>query len=57
MRREAITRGVIASEDLDLLVCTDDMEEACKRLTAGSTRRAAEAAKADKVAEKTAGPR
>jgi len=33
------------------------MEEACKILTAGLTRRVAEAAKADKVAEKAAGPR
>jgi len=44
-------------EDIDLLVCTDDMDEACRLLTAGATRRAAEAAKADKAAQKMAGPK
>jgi hypothetical protein len=33
------------------------MDEACKMLTAGSTRRAKEAAAADKAAEKTISPR
>jgi hypothetical protein len=57
LRREAVSRSTIESADLDLMHCTDDMEEACRLLTAGSTRRAAEAAKADKAAERTAGPR
>jgi uncharacterized protein (TIGR00730 family) len=55
LRREPIARGTIDPEDLDLLDCTDDMDEACRMLTAGVTRRAAETAKADKVAERTAG--
>ena len=55
MRREPIGHGNIAPEDLDLLYCTDDMEEACRMLTSGSTRRAKEAAAADKAAERTIG--
>jgi uncharacterized protein (TIGR00730 family) len=57
LRCEAIAGGTISLEDLDLVACTDDMAEACRMLTAGSTRRAAEAAKADKAAVRTAGPR
>jgi uncharacterized protein (TIGR00730 family) len=57
LRREAASRGTIDPGDLDLMRCTDDMAEACAWLTAGSTRRAQEAAKADRAAEKTAGPR
>jgi len=57
LRSNPIARGTISAEDLELFHCTDDMEEACKILTAGLTRRVAEAAKADKVAEKAAGPR
>jgi uncharacterized protein (TIGR00730 family) len=57
LRREAVARATIEALDLDLLSCTDDMAEACAWLTAGSTKRAQEAAKADKDAEKTAGPR
>jgi len=57
LRRDPTVHGNIAPEDPDLLVCTAAVDEACKLLTAGSTRRAAEAAKADKAAEKTAGPR
>ena len=57
LRSQANAHGTIDPADLDLMHLTDDMEEACALLTAGSTRRAAEAAKADKVAEQTAGPR
>jgi uncharacterized protein (TIGR00730 family) len=57
LRSQATAHGTIDPADLDLMHITDDMEEACRLLTAGSTRRAAEAAKADKVAEQTAGPR
>jgi hypothetical protein len=35
--------------------CTDEMSEACAWLTAGSTLRAAEAAKANKAAAKMVG--
>ena len=55
LRREAVTRGAVAAADLDLMQCTDDMVEACRMLTAGSSRRAAEAAKEDKAAARTAG--
>jgi uncharacterized protein (TIGR00730 family) len=57
LRREPISHANIVPEDIDLLVCTDDMDEACRLLTAGATRRAAEAAKADKAAQKMAGPK
>jgi uncharacterized protein (TIGR00730 family) len=57
LRREAVVRGAIEPGDLDLICSTDDMAEACAFLTAASTRRAREAAKADKAAERTAGPR
>ena len=55
MRREAIARGAISPQDLDILDCTDDMEEACRMLTASSTRRAEEAARAAKAAGRTVG--
>jgi uncharacterized protein (TIGR00730 family) len=57
IRGEAIRIGNVSLQDLDLIQCTDDMDEACKMLTAGSTRRAKEAAAADKAAEKTISPR
>lgn len=57
LRRDPTAHGNIAPEDPDLLVCTDDMDEACRLLTAGSTRRAAEAARAEKAAGRTAGSR
>jgi uncharacterized protein (TIGR00730 family) len=44
LRTEAIGWGNIAPEDLGLMKCTDDMDEACRWLTASSTRRAEEAA-------------
>jgi uncharacterized protein (TIGR00730 family) len=55
LRREAVARGALERSDLDLMRCTDNMTEACAWLTAGSTRRAEEAARADKAAERTAG--
>ena len=55
LRREAVERGAIGSGDLDLVRSTDDMAEACAWLTAASSQRAKEAAKADKAAELTAG--
>ena len=57
IRREAVGSRNVSPEDLELIQCTDDMAEACAMLTAGFTRRVAEAARADKVAAKTAGPR
>ena len=55
MRRETVARGLIEGADLDLMGCTDDMAEACEWLTAGSTRRAAEAEKAFKHDERSVG--
>jgi uncharacterized protein (TIGR00730 family) len=55
LRREAVARGAIESSDLDLMRCTDDMAEASAWLTASSTRRAEEAARAEKAAQRTAG--
>ena len=54
LRDKAVARGAIGPEDLDLMQCTDDMVEACRMLTAGSSRRAAEAARADKAATRPA---
>ncbi len=42
LRTEAVARGAIEIADLDLLQCTDDMDEACRMLTAGVTERARE---------------
>jgi hypothetical protein len=55
LRREAVARAAIGPGDLDIIRSTDDMAEACAWLTAASTERAKEAAKADKAAELTAG--
>jgi uncharacterized protein (TIGR00730 family) len=57
LRREAVARAAIAPEDLDLIRSTDDMAEACGWLTEASSRRAAEAARADRVAERSVGSR
>jgi uncharacterized protein (TIGR00730 family) len=57
LRTQATAHGTINPVDLDLMRCTDDMEEACRLLTAGSTRRAAEAAKAARTGEKNVGER
>ncbi len=54
LRKEAVTRGCIAPQDMDLLRCTDDMAEACAWLTAASDRRAEEAHFAEKRASKVA---
>jgi hypothetical protein len=55
LRREAVAHATIEALDLDLFSCTDDMAEACAWLTAGATKRAQEAAKADKAAERSVG--
>jgi hypothetical protein len=52
LRKEAVARETIAPEDLDLVRVTDDMDEACAWLTAASTARVAEEAKAERAAEK-----
>jgi uncharacterized protein (TIGR00730 family) len=57
LRKEPMANATISPEDLDLLDCTDDMDEACRMLTAGFTKRAADAARADKLAERPANPR
>ena len=46
IRAEAVSRGNVSPEDLDLIKCTDDMQEACRWLTEGFTRRE----EADRVA-------
>jgi hypothetical protein len=51
LRNEAVTRGAVSPHDMDLVQCTDDMEEACAMLTAAYTARSQEdarAARADK---------
>jgi uncharacterized protein (TIGR00730 family) len=53
IRREAVAHGNVDLADLDLMRCTDDMAEACAWLTASSTKRAAEAAKDERVADGT----
>jgi uncharacterized protein (TIGR00730 family) len=55
LRHAAVERGAIDPVDIDLMQCTDDMTEACRMLTAGSHRRAAEAAADDKAEARTAG--
>ena len=52
LRKEAVARGAVSPPDLDLIQCTDDMEEACAMLTAAYTARSQEdarAARADKT--------
>jgi uncharacterized protein (TIGR00730 family) len=46
LRKSAVGHGTIALGDLDLLQVTDDMDEACRLLTEGFTKRAAEADRA-----------
>jgi uncharacterized protein (TIGR00730 family) len=46
LRAEAVTRGAVSPEDLDLIRSTDDMAEACAMLTAAYAARASEDAKA-----------
>jgi uncharacterized protein (TIGR00730 family) len=45
IRDRVVARGAIDRRDIDLIQVTDDMAEACRMLTEGSTRRAAEAAR------------
>ena len=52
IRRRRSPAGRSRPADLDLIRCTDDMAEACAWLTAGSTRRAEEAARAEKAAQR-----
>jgi hypothetical protein len=47
IRAEPIAHGNISPEDLDLIRCTDDMDQACRWLTEGYIQRE----KADRVAE------
>jgi hypothetical protein len=49
IRQTVVARGAVAPGDMDLIQVTDDMREACRMLTRGSTQRAAEADKADKA--------
>jgi uncharacterized protein (TIGR00730 family) len=55
LRKEAVLLGTISPEDLDLMHCTDDMEEACAWLTEASTMRVEEAARVAHVAGDQAG--
>jgi uncharacterized protein (TIGR00730 family) len=47
IRSEAIAKGNVSPEDLDLIKCTDDMQEACRLLTEGFSQRE----EADRVAQ------
>jgi len=40
LRAEVVARGAMDAVDMDLLLCTDDMKEACRWLTAGVVQRA-----------------
>jgi len=51
IRAEAISHGNVSPEDLDLIRCTDDMQEACRLLTEGFSRRE----EADRVAQEAEG--
>jgi uncharacterized protein (TIGR00730 family) len=42
IRKAVVERGAIAPEDVELIQVTDDMREACRMLTRGTSRRAAE---------------
>ena len=57
LRAEAVTRGTIAADDLDLFQLTDDMDEACRMLTAGVASRAQEFDKAAKMGGRRIGDR
>jgi uncharacterized protein (TIGR00730 family) len=50
MRDRVVARGAIDAWDMKLIQVTDDMAEACRLLTEGSTRRVAEAKKAEGAA-------
>jgi hypothetical protein len=51
LRSQAIAHGAIAADDLDLFHVTDDMDEACRLLTAGVMERAVEVDSAQRRAE------
>jgi uncharacterized protein (TIGR00730 family) len=57
IRKEAVGRGAVSPEDLDLVQVTDDMGEACRMLTTASTRRAEEAARSAHADDGSAGVR
>jgi uncharacterized protein (TIGR00730 family) len=57
IRKEAVGRGAVSPEDLDLVQVTDDMGEACRMLTTASTRRAEEAARSAHADDDSAGVR
>jgi uncharacterized protein (TIGR00730 family) len=57
IRKEAVGRGAVSPEDLDLVQVTDDMGEACRMLTTASTRRAEEAARSAYADDGSAGVR
>ncbi len=52
LRRETVPHSYVEPADIELMRCTDDMAEACEWLTASSTRRAAEADKVARAAER-----
>jgi uncharacterized protein (TIGR00730 family) len=52
LRAEAVARGAIGPEDLDLIRSTDDMTEACQMLTAAYAARATEDATAARIESK-----
>jgi uncharacterized protein (TIGR00730 family) len=45
LRRKPVEEGTLGTEDLALIHCTDDIEEACRLLTAGLARRVQEEAR------------
>jgi uncharacterized protein (TIGR00730 family) len=45
LRRGPVQHGTLGAEELDLIHCTDDIEEACRLLSAGLARRAEEEAR------------
>jgi hypothetical protein len=57
IRKEAVGRGAVSPEDLDLVQVTDDMGEACRMLTTASTGRAEEAARSAHADDGSAGVR
>jgi uncharacterized protein (TIGR00730 family) len=52
LRREPVPHGNVDLADIDLMRCTDDMAEACAWLTAASSRRAEEADRIARAAER-----
>ena len=46
LKKDVVAGGNVAPDDLNLMICTDDMDEACAWLTAASTKREEEAARA-----------